>query len=204
MPRIHYPKGGGTSNARWPTCRRRLPRPAAVCPFITKAHETLTRRLGESVVSVSRVRRRSARHRPNGPEGTVPVAQGLPGSRPPPVRAVAWPFPKGSVRGALPEGAFSEVARTSRFLPAYRDTVNPQARASIPEAVRHPRTYVEVYRSASSLSTREPHPLGLFRDSSTRSPSPTTSQVVRDYAGPFRHPDDGAWLVQLSGPCSAL
>ena len=35
-----------------------LPRPAAGCPFITKAHETLTRRPGESVVSSPRVRRR--------------------------------------------------------------------------------------------------------------------------------------------------
>ena len=63
---------------------------------------------------------------------------------------------------------------------------------------------VPVYRSASGLSTREPHPLGLFRDSTIRRPSPTTSQVARGPAGPFRHPDDGDWLVQLSGPCSAL
>ena len=41
------------------------------------------------------------------------------------------PIPRGSVRGALLEGAFSEVARASRFLPAYRDTVNPLDLASI-------------------------------------------------------------------------
>ena len=50
------------------------------------------------------------------------------------------PFPKGSVRGALLEGAFSEVARASRFLLAYRDAVNPLGPASLPEAVRHPGT----------------------------------------------------------------
>lgn len=51
------------------------------------------------------------------------------------------PIPRGSVRGALLEGAFSEVARVSRFLPAYRDTVNPLGLASLPEALRHPVTY---------------------------------------------------------------
>jgi len=107
-----------------------------------------------------------------GPEGAVPIARGLPGSRPPPGSAVVIPFPKGSVREALPEGAFSEVARASRFLPAYRDTVNPLGPASLPEAVRHPRTCVEVHRSAPGLSTRGPHPLGLSGDSSIRFPSP--------------------------------
>ena len=75
-----------------------------------------------------------------GPEGAVPVARGLPWSRPPSGSAVVIPFPKGSVREALPEGAFSEVALASRFLPAYRDTVNPQSLASIPEAVRQSST----------------------------------------------------------------
>lgn len=41
------------------------------------------------------------------------------------------PIPRGSVRGALLEGAFSGVALASRFLPAYRDTVNPLDLASI-------------------------------------------------------------------------
>lgn len=102
-----------------------LPHPAAGCPFTTKAHETLTRRLGESVVSVSRMLLRPAYHSPNGLVEAVPIARGLAGSRPPPGRAVVVPFPKGSVCGPLLEGAFSEVALTSRFLLAYRDTVNP-------------------------------------------------------------------------------
>lgn len=140
-----------------------------------------------------------------GPEGAVPIAQGLPRSRPPPSQAVVTPFPRGSVREALPEGAFSEVARASRFLPAYRDTVNPLDLASITAAFSSPvHRSVPAYRESAGHSTRGPHPLGLFRDSSTRRPSPTTSQVARGPAGPSRHPDDGAWPVQLSGPCSAL
>ena len=181
MPRIHYPKDGGTSNARWPAGRRRLPRPAAGCPFITKAHETLTRRLGESVVSVSRLLLRPAYHSPNGLVEAVPIARGLAGSRPPPGRAVVVPFPKGSVCGPLLEGAFSEVALTSRFLLAYRDTVNPLGPASLPEALRQPVTYpcggTEGLRASQPGSS---HTSGLFRDSSetpARLPSPTTSQV---------------------------
>ena len=64
-------------------------------------------------------------------EGAVPVARGFPRSRPPARPAVVVPIPRGSVRGALLEGAFSEVALASRFLPAYRDTVNPRDLASI-------------------------------------------------------------------------
>lgn len=159
MPRIHYPKEGGTSNARWPACRRRWPRPAAGGPFITKAHETLTRRLGESCISVSRLPLRPAYHGPNGLVEAVPIARGLAGSRPPPGRAVVVPFPKGSVCGPLLEGAFSEVALASRFLLAYRDTVNPQDLASTPEDVRPPRTFSAGLPKVFGLSTRGPHPL---------------------------------------------
>jgi len=111
-------------------------------------------------------------------EGAVPVARGFPRSRPPARPAVVMPIPRGSVRGALLEGAFSEVARASRFLPAYRDTVNPLDLASITAAFSSPgHRSVPAYRESAGHSTRGPHPLGLFRDSSTRSPSPTTSQV---------------------------
>lgn len=95
---------------------------------------------GQIVISVSRVRRRSAHHKPVGPEGAVPIARGLAGSRPPPSPAVVMPSPEDSVRGPLPEGAFSGVDLAVRFLPAYRDTVNHLASASTPEDVRPPRT----------------------------------------------------------------
>lgn len=156
-----------------------LPRPAAGCPFITKAHETLTRRLGESVVSVSRLLLRPAYHSPNGLVEAVPIARGLAGSRPPPGRAVVVPSPKGSVCGPLLEGAFSEVALTSRFLLAYRDTVNPLGPASPPEALRQPVTYP--CGGTEGLRASQPgtsHLSGLFRDSSP-SPLPDYEPGVR-------------------------
>ena len=146
---------------------------------MTKARETLTRRPGGSSVSVSRVRRRSAHHKPHGPEGTVPIARGLPRSRPPPSPAVVMPFPKGSVRGALPEGAFSEVTLSSRFLLAYRDAVNPLGPASLPEALRQPVTYP--CGGTEGLRASQPgtsHLSGLFRDSSP-SPLPDYEPGVR-------------------------
>lgn len=114
-----------------------------------------------------------------GPEGAVPIARGLPGSRPPPGSAVVIPFPKGSVREALPEGAFSEVALESRFLLAYRDTVNPLGPASLPEVLRQPVTYPcggTGGLRASQLGTS--HLSGLFRDSNP-SPLPDYEPGVR-------------------------
>lgn len=96
-----------------------------------------------------------AHHGRTGPEGAVPVAQGLPRSRPPPRPAVVAPTLKGSVRGALPEGAFSEVPPwRRRFLLAYRDVVNPLEPASIAAASPSSRHYsVRVYRRSTGLST---------------------------------------------------
>ncbi len=118
-----------------------------------------------------------------GPEGAVPVARGLPGSRPPSGSAVVIPFPKGSVREALPEGAFSEVALASRFLLAYRDTVNPLGPASIAAASPSPwHRSVQAYRGSVGLSTRGLSYFGtlsrLFRDSCP-SPLPDYEPGVR-------------------------
>ena len=112
-------------------------------------------------------------------EGAVPVARGFPRSRPPARPAVVMPIPRGSVRGALLEGAFSEVARASRFLPAYRDTVNPLGPASIAAAARPPDTFL--CRLTESLRVTQPeasHTSGLFRDSSP-SPLPDYEPGVR-------------------------
>ena len=114
-----------------------------------------------------------------GPEGAVPVARGLPGSRPPPSQAVVTPSSKGSVREALPEGAFSEAALASRFLPAYRDTVNPLGPASLPEELRQPVTYP--CGGTEGLRVSQPgtsHLSGLFRDSNP-SPLPDYEPGVR-------------------------
>ena len=71
---------------------------------------------------------------------------------------MVMPIPKGSVREALPEGAFSEVALASRFLLAYRNAVNPLGPASLPEALRQPVTYCEgVPEVFGSLNPRPPH-----------------------------------------------
>lgn len=139
-----------------------------------------------------------------GPEGAVPIARGLPGSRPPPSQAVVTPFSKGSVREALPEGAFSEVARASRFLPAYRDTVNPLGPASIAAASPSPgHCSVPAYRGSAGLSTRYLPSFGTLQRLQPGTPPRLRARCARGFGGPFRHPIN-EWLVQLSGPCSAL
>lgn len=107
MPRIHYPKGIRTSSGSRAEVAGRLPRPAAGSPFITKAHETLTRRPGESGSQFpAYVAGRPTTGR-TGPEGAVPIARGtsqavFAGSGLPVVTTVS----KGSVGGDLPEEAF--------------------------------------------------------------------------------------------------
>lgn len=80
MPRIHYPKGIGTSRVLG-RYRPAVPRPAAGSPFFTKAHETLTRRPGESGLSFPR----TSPVRPPQPEpvpkGRFPSHGGLPRPR---------------------------------------------------------------------------------------------------------------------------
>ena len=166
----------------------------------------MPRRPGESVVSVSRVRRRPGHHSPNRSRrggsrrsraswvasssesgGGDAVLEGL--------------RSRGSSRGCFQRGSSCEPLPPR--VPGHCQPPEPRfdrRRASSP---RHYE--VRVYRRSSGHSTRGPHPLGLFRDSSTRSPPPRLrARCARGYAGPFRHPDDGAWPVQLSGPCSAL
>ena len=112
-------------------------------------------------------------------EEAVPVARGFPRSRPPARPAVVVPIPRGSVRGALLEGAFSEVALASRFLLAYRDAINPLGPASLPEALRQPVTYP--CGGTEGLQASQPgtsHLSGLFRDSNP-SPLPDYEPGVR-------------------------
>ena len=89
------------------------------------------------------------------------------------------PIPRGSVRGALLEGAFSEVALASRVLLAYRDTVNLLGPASLPEVLRQPVTYP--CGGTGGLQASQPgtsHLSGLFRDSNP-SPLPDYEPGVR-------------------------
>ena len=81
MPRIHYPKGVGTSRVSRGRCRQALPRPAAGSPFFTKAHETLTRRPGESDLSFPRTSPARPPQPEPVPKGRFPSHGGLPRPR---------------------------------------------------------------------------------------------------------------------------
>lgn len=178
MPRIHYPKSIGTSRVRGPLPAGGCRIPRLVSPFFTKVHETLTRRPGESQSQFpAYVAGRLTTGR-TGFEGAVPVARGFPRSRPPARPAVVVPIPRGSVRGALLEGAFSEVALASRFLLTYRDTVNPLGPLRFPK--RSVSRHLSV-RGTEGLRASQPgtsHLSGLFRDSSP-SPLPDYEPGVR-------------------------
>lgn len=78
---------------------------------MAKAHGALTRRSGESVVSVSRVRRRPARHRPNRSRRGGSLRTGdFPGRGSPSISPVTVAISKGTVGGDLPEEAFQRGA----------------------------------------------------------------------------------------------
>lgn len=178
MPRIHYPKGIGTSRLRgpkWPA----LPHPAAGSPFITKAHETLTRRPGESQISVSRVRRRPDYH------GPIRVRRG--GSRRPRFSQVASSREAGS-GSADPEGLRSRGSTRGCF---QRGSSCEPLPPRVPGHCQPPRSR---FASRSAPSTRHlsvrgteglrasqpgtSHLSGLFRDSSP-SPLPDYEPGVR-------------------------
>lgn len=98
MPRIHYPKDIGTSRGSRGRYRPALPHPTAGSPFITKAHETLTRRPGESVVSVHRLRHLGLTTHPKSPQRRIPSLEGFPVSYP--IRVRQWcGIPEGGPAG---------------------------------------------------------------------------------------------------------
>ena len=207
MPRIHYPKGIRTSRAlrarRW-AGGRRIPRRG--CPFFTKAHGALTRRSGESCVSVPRVRRRPAHHGPNRSRRD--------GSRRSRAARVASSSESGS-GDTVPEGlrllgssrgCFQRGTSVVKALPPrVPGRCQPPRPASIAAAPRHPGTWQCGFTEGLRVSQPEPsHLSGLSGDSiCVPTPSPTTSQVCE---GPAVHPVTRyvSWLVQLSEPCSAL
>ena len=126
---------------------------------MTKAHETLTRRPGGSSVSVSRVRRRQARHKPSGLEGAVPIARGTPkagltGSRLPMAAAVS----KGLIDVDLPEEAFQRGApcgAASPHVPGPVDDVTNRVSGCPPVPVPS-HCPVRASRRTSGPSTRGP------------------------------------------------
>lgn len=110
MPRIHYPKGIGTSRLRGPEWPGGCRIPRQVSPFITKAHETLTRRPGESDLSFPRTSPARPPQPEPVPKGRFPSHGDFPGRVTPPGSPVAAAISKGSVGGDLPEEAFQRGA----------------------------------------------------------------------------------------------
>lgn len=126
MPRIHYPKGIRTSRALRADLSaggRRIPRRG--CPFFMKARGALTRRSGESVVSVFRVRHLRLSTHLKSPQRRIPSLEGLPRPRAPSGSAsgvafsneVAWRGPsQGSVSAGRPfPSRFSPRSGTCRL-----------------------------------------------------------------------------------------
>lgn len=189
---------------RGPWFRPELPHPAAGCPFITKAHGTLTRRPGGSSVSVSRVRRRPAYHRPNR------VRRG--GSRRPRVSQVASSREAGS-GSTDPEGLRSRGSTRGRFqrgssceplpprVPGHCQPPRPRFASRSAPSARH--LSVRGYRRSSGLSTRDLPSFRTIQRLQPVTPPRLRARCARGFGGPFRHPIN-EWLVQLSGPCSAL
>ena len=126
-----------------------------------QAHETLTRHPGGSSVSVSRVRRRQARHKPSGLEGAVPIARGtskagLAGSRLPMAAAVS----KGLIDVDLPEEAFQRGTPCGAASPHVPGPVDDVAGA-LPVYLRSSSTShcpVRAFRRTSGPSTHGPTP----------------------------------------------
>lgn len=203
MPRIHYPKDGGTSNVRRPVSASvAASRGGQV--LTTKAHETLTRRPGESGVSVSRVRRRPGHHSPNRSRrggsrrsGASWVASSsesgggdaiLEGLR-----------SRGSSRGCFQRGSPCEPLPPR--VPGHCQPPRPRFASRGAPSARH--LSVRGYRRSSGLSTRDLSSFRTIQRLQPVTPPRLRARCARGFGGPFRHPIN-EWLVQLSGPCSAL
>lgn len=159
-----------------------LPRPAAGSPFITKAHETLTRRLADQV-SVSRVRRRPGHHSPNRSRRG--------GSHRSRASRVASSSESGG-GDAVPEGLRSRGSSRGCFqrgspyeplpprVPGHCQPPRPRFASRSAPSARH--LSVRGYRRSSGLSTRVLSYFGtlsrLFRDSCP-SPLPDYEPGVR-------------------------
>lgn len=192
MPRIHYPKGIGTSRVRGPKWPGGCRIPRRGCPFFTKAHETLTRRPGESCVSVPRVRRRPAHHRPNRSRRG--------GSHRSRASQVASSSESGS-GDTVPEGL--RLRGSSRGCFQRGTSVVKALPPRVPGRCQPPRTRFDcrsVHVTPAHVSAGLPKVCGslnpgplVFQDSSgtqyaSRNPRPTTSQAYEGFGGPSRHP----------------
>ena len=172
---------------------------------MTKAHGTLTRRPGGSRVSVSRVRRRPALHRPNRSRRggshrsrfsrvASSSEAGSGGAIPEGLRS------RGSTRGCFQRGTFMTKALPPR-VPGHCQPPRPRLAPRSAPSARH--ISVRGYRRSSGFSTRGLSSFRTVQRLQPVTPPRLRARCARGFGGPFRHPIN-EWLVQLSGPCSAL
>lgn len=206
MPRIHYPKDGGTSRVRGAVTGRRCRIPRRVSPFITKAHGTLTRRPGKSVVSGHRLRHLRLSTHLKSPQRRIPLLEGLPRPRAPSGSAsgvafsdeVVWRGPsQGSVSARNPFGQLPLASRDQAIVP--RDPLRVSVRPVTPslDGAGLPRP--------PGLSTRALRPTGSRRLVSQRPPPRLRARFgVRgntEVHSILRLKGD--WQIQLSEPCGS-
>lgn len=202
MPRIHYPKGIGTSRVRGPKWPGGCRIPRLVSPFITKAHETLTRRPGESCVSVPRVRRRPAHHRPNrsrrGGSHRSRASQVASSSE----SGSGDTVPEGLRLRGSSRGCFQRGTSMTKALPP-----RVSGRCQPPRACFDCRSVpvlpallgAGLPRVCGSLNPGPTHLSGLFGDSMRPdTPHPTTSQACEGFRRSIPSPD--IWVGWFSCP----
>lgn len=182
----------------------RLPRPAAGSPFFTKAHETLTRRPGESRVSVHRLRHLRLSTHLKSPQRRIPSLEGLPRPRAPSGSAsgvafsdeAVWRGPsQGSVSARNPFGQLLLTSRDQAIVPRDPLRVSVRLVTLSLDGAGLPRS--------SGLSTRALRPTGSRRLVSQRPPPRLRARFgVRgntEVHSILRLKGD--WQIQLSRPC---
>ena len=165
--------------SRAATSGQRCRVPRRVGPFITKAHETLTRRPGGSSVSVSRVRRRPGHHSPNRSRrgGSHRLRAARVASSPGIGSGDTFPEglrSRGSSQGCFQRGSSCEPLPPR--VPGHCQPPRPRLASRSAPSVRHLSV-----RGTEGLQASQPgtsHLSGLFRDSNP-SPLPDYEPGVR-------------------------
>ncbi len=160
MPRIHYPKGIGTSRLRGRSGRA-VAASRGWKSILYEGSWDVDETSGRIMFSVSRVRCRPGRHSPNRPRrGGSHRTGDFPGRVPPPGSPVAVAISKGSVGEDLPEEAFQRGApcrAASPHVPGPIDCATDRASGCPPVPVPLHRP-VRASRRTSGPSTRGPTP----------------------------------------------
>ena len=195
MPRIHYPKGCGTSSGSWADDRPALPLPAAGCPFFTKAHKTLTGRPGESSSQFPvYVAGRPTTGSPV-PKGRFPSHGSLLPNLDLPGTLVVIAFSKVSVVRAFPRKRFSGHSTlceaASPHVPGPVDDVTNHV-SGCPSVPVPPHCPVRAYRRTSGPSARGPASSTASETRLAALPL-TTSRGLRGILKAFPEGADDGW-----------